>query len=335
MGYKAVFREIMRDYEKKRERVSAAFFSRREEIYKNTPRLAEIDKNLGEIGLNLARIALSGDADALANTRKIADGLKAERLSLLAKKGEGEDFLIPAHDCKTCADTGFITHEPGSPAITCACLKQRLIEEHYSISNLRRVLNDENFDTFDIRLFSTKMIESEGLSPRANMETNYRIATSFVQNFNDEFQNLLFYGEPGLGKTFICHCIAKDLLDAGRTVLYLTAPRLCKVIENYRFNRNSLSEPDEMLEAVDEVELLVLDDLGAEISTVVTSAALFDIINQRLLTQKPTVISTNLSPVALASQYSERIVSRFQGNYEIIKFFGDDIREKKKYGGLL
>jgi DNA replication protein DnaC len=110
-------------------------------------------------------------------------------------------------------------------------------------------------------------------------------------------------------------------------------PRLCKVIEDSRFNRASLAEPEEMLDAVDTVDLLVLDDLGAEISSLITSAALFDIINQRLLTRRPTLISTNLTTNELAVQYSERIVSRFLGNYQLIKFFGEDIRVKKKYGG--
>jgi DNA replication protein DnaC len=322
----------MREYEASRERASEAAAARREEIYTKLPRLRAIDKHLCELGLSLARLALSGDAHAIEAARIESDALKKERLSLMGKKYA--DYFEPVFACKNCGDTGYISDAPGSPVIQCACLKQRLIDEYYSLSNLREVLRDENFDTFDIRLFSEKIVENEGLSPRANMEINFRIAISFVQKFDDEFQNILFYGETGLGKTFLSHCIAKDLLDTGRTVLYLTVPRLCRVIEDSRFNRESLAAPDEMLEAVDTVDLLVLDDLGAEISTVITSAALFGIINQRLLARKSTVISTNLTPRELASQYSERIVSRFQGNYQIIKFFGEDIREKKKYGGL-
>lgn len=332
MSHKKAFREAMRDLEVTRERAEAEHAARLEEAYKNAPRLREIDKSLGALGLSLARLALSGDERGIAEARTNAENLKKERKVLLAKKSIGKNFFSPEYSCSTCKDTGYITTETLS--VQCFCLKQRLINEYYSLSNMQEVLQDENFDIFDIRLFSTQIIESEGLSPRANMETTYRIAISFVQNFADEFQNLLFYGETGLGKTFICHCIAKDLLDEGHTVLYLTVPRLCKVIECSRFNREALVAPDEMLEAVDEVDLLVLDDLGAEISTVITSAALFDIINQRLLTRKPTVISTNLTPSALASQYSERIVSRFLGNYQMIKFFGEDIRAKKKYGNL-
>jgi len=324
----------MREFEASRTRAEELQDARREEIYKKTPRLNIIDKKLGELGLSLARLALSGDENSAREAREKSDALKNERLSLLAKKGISENYLHPAYNCKNCADTGYITHSPGLPVTPCVCLKQRLIEEYYSLSNMRDVLRDENFDTFDIRLFSTEIIENEGLSPRTNIEANYRYAINFVQSFGNDFQNLLLYGETGLGKTFLSHCIAKDLLDAGYTVLYLTVPRLCKVIEDSRFNRESLAAPDEMLETVDETDLLVLDDLGAEVSTIVTSSALFDIINQRLLMRKPTVISTNLSPNGLASQYSERIVSRFLGNYQMLKFFGEDIRVKKKYGGV-
>ncbi|MCL1883271.1 MAG: ATP-binding protein [Defluviitaleaceae bacterium] len=326
MNYKNAYREVMREFETAQLRAEELHIKKREEIYKKTPRISEIDKSLSEIGLALARLAISGDTEGIKKARAKSDALKEERLSLLPKKSK------TIYNCKKCSDTGYITHSPGMPVSICTCFKQKLIDEYYSLSNMREVLRDENFDSFDIRLFSTKVIENEGLSPRTNMETNYKIALSFVKNFDKEYQNLLLYGETGLGKTFLSHCIAKDLLDSGRTVLYLTVPRLCKIIEDSRFNRDTLSAPDEMLDAVDQVDLLVLDDLGAEISTVVTSAALFDIINQRLLTRKCTVISTNLTPTGLASQYSERIVSRFLGNYQMIKFFGEDIRVKKKYG---
>jgi len=333
MTYKAAFNKVIKDYEFARDHANILLEKRKAEVYSHVPEIAEIDRALAKLGASLARMALAGDENGIKEAREQSTLLKDKRQALL-KSNFGEDYLTTPYRCMGCQDTGYIQSAPGRPAERCPCLKQRLVNEYYSLSNMKEVLKDENFDTYDLRLFSTHIIPNEGLSPHANMQTIYRLATKFVTDFDNEFNNLLLYGEPGLGKTFVCHCIAKDLLDAGRTVLYLTAPRLCKVLEDYRFNRESLVEPDEMLAAVDDVDLLILDDLGAEISTVVTSAALFDIINQRLLTRKHTVISTNLTPEALAAQYSERIVSRFGGNYQMIKFFGEDIRVKKKYGGL-
>jgi len=331
--HKKIYHNIMREYEAARGQSEAALAKRKTNAYESFPRLAELDKNLGALGVKLARLALTGDEAAMLMARKESVRLREERLALLAKK-DLDEVLSPCYRCKSCLDTGYIHTSPASPATMCACLKQRLIDEYYNLSNMNAVLRDENFDTFDIRLFSTKTDPSEGLSPRKNMEEISRVANSFVQNFGKKFTNLLLYGETGLGKTFICHCIAKDLLDRGFTVLYLTAPRLCKFIEDYRFNRESLTEPEEMLAAVDDADLLIIDDLGTEISTVITSVALFDIINQRLISRKSTIISTNLTTVALEANYSERIYSRFLGCYEIFKFFGNDIRRKKRYGDL-
>jgi len=334
MRHSKIHREIMREYEFSRNRADSILAKHQANAYEKIPRLAEIDSSLGTLGISLAKMALSGDAEGMKATRTAAAVLKNERNNLLKQKGWDEGYFVPQYRCTNCSDTGYIQETPSSLAVMCQCLKQRLIDEYYNLSNMNEVLRDENFDTFDIRLFSTEVVAAEGLSPRANIENVHRHATKFVQEFGRGFVNLLLYGETGLGKTFICHCIAHDLLAEGRTVLYLTVPRLCRFIEDYRFNRDSLEEPNEMLDAMDEADLLILDDLGTEISTVVTSAALFDIINQRLITRKPTIISTNLASNDLKSHYSERIVSRFLGNYQMIKFFGDDIRTKKKYAGV-
>ena len=332
MSYKTAFRQVMREYETSRSRAESLLDRRKADIYNELPRIAEIDKALNILGAELARCALDQNQARFNEIREVVRVLKDERRIILEEAGSAEFTAV--YNCEVCNDTGFVQSSAESPVERCACLKQRLIDEYYSLSNVREILQAENFDMFDLRLFSENIIENEGLSPHMNMQHIYKLTTNFVENFGTEFNNLLLYGGTGLGKTFACHCIAKDLLDKGRTVLYLTAPRLCKVIEDYRFNRESLAAPDEMLDAVDNVDLLILDDLGAEVSTVITSAALFDIINQRLISYKHTVISTNLTPTALEAQYSERIVSRFFGNYQMLKFFGEDIRLKKKYGSV-
>ena len=333
MNYKTIFRDVMRDYQQARDSAEDALAARKAEAYRLLPELQEIDRSLAKLGLSLARLAIAGDTTTMGEVRQQTDTLKERREQLITTTF-GADYLTLQYRCKSCQDTGYEPSTGGKPNRRCACLTQRLVNEFYSLSNIKTALAEENFDTYDFRLFSTELIPTEGLSPHANMQSVYRHAMNFATNFDTEFANLLLYGEPGLGKTFVCHCIAKDLLDSGKTVLYLTAPRLCKVLENYRFNRENMADPEELLTQIDEVDLLILDDLGAEFPTVVTSSALFDIINQRLLTRKHTVISTNLHPAALEQQYSERIVSRFWGNYKLIKFFGEDIREKKKYGGL-
>jgi DNA replication protein DnaC len=316
---------ITQKYAALREKAQAQLDATRADAYKQAPRLAAIEREMAAIGLSLARLALAGDENALAAARESSLALADERERILRKLGMPADALTALrYTCATCSDTGYAN------GAQCKCLQQHIIAKYYQMSNIAQILLEENFDMFDIRLFSQEMNSDEGLSPRKNMEHIHKRAMRFVGNFRTEFANLLFYGAPGLGKSFIGHCITKDILDGGHTVLYATAPRLCKAIEDARFAREK--QPDEMLRLVDTVDLLVLDDLGAEISTIITDTALFDILNQRLLTKKHTIISTNKSPAELRDMYSERTTSRFFGSYELVKFFGEDIRIKKKYG---
>jgi len=328
MSYKTAYKDIMREYETDRDIALTLQKKRRLEIYESLPRIKEIDAELAQIGISITRMAISSKG-SLDNIQHQSKALREEKQQLYEKNGITEDYITNTYLCKKCQDSGFIQNE------RCTCLKQRLIEKYYDISNIRGQLAVENFDTFDIRYYSETINPKTGVSPQRAMQVTYQKALGFVKQFDEsgKFHNLLFYGDTGLGKTFLCNCIAKDLLDSGRTVLYVTAPQIFKLIEDHRFNRNESELSDDAINSVTEVDLLILDDLGAEFSTMVTSAALFNIINQRILSKLPTVISTNLSPAELESNYSDRVVSRFWGYYQACKFYGEDIRHKKRIEG--
>jgi DNA replication protein DnaC len=332
----ALVAQIMRGYEMARNKAVAAHAERREELLTRVPRLAEIEAEINVTGLELAKTAISGAGTSVEDARAAIDALGAERIKILATLGLPPYALnVADYRCNTCADTGFIQAQSNMQATYCACFTQQMMDGFYELSQVRHVLSDENFDTFDLSFFSDELIENEGLSPRKNMEMVRRRALRFVEWFTAEHANLLLYGSSGLGKTFVCHAITKALLDVGHTVLYLPVPRLMRAVEDARFSRDRSEDAAEMLRAVDETDLLVLDDLGVEMPTIVTTSALFDIINQRLLMRKATVISTNLSPSELRDTYSDRLISRFYGSYEFIKFFGDDLRfMKKQRGGM-
>ena len=152
---------------------------------------------------------------------------------------------------------------------------------------------------------------------------------AFAEDFTGG--NLLLYGGTGRGKTFLCNCIAKDVLERGKNVLYLTAGQMFKQLEEMRFGQSEDEERTEWDEELLDVDLLIIDDLGTEFSTVFTASELFRIINDRKLRKKPVVISTNLEIPALMDQYSDRVMSRLIGEYTVMKFFGEDMRMKKKY----
>ena len=330
MIYSNAFSESIRELEKDRGNADWLLDSRKNEIYEKIPRIKEIDEKLMQTGINLAKLVLSGTNEenidkVISRMEKENDKLSREKKVLLKESGYKNNFLTDVYKCKTCSDTGFVDNEK------CRCLKQKLIDKYYKISNLGNILKKENFDHFDIRLYSDEIDPEEGLSPKTNIQQIHKVCREFIIDFNTKPTNLLFYGSPGLGKTFLCNSIAKDLLDAGRAVLYVTAAQLFIVFDNHRFHREEMAEPDAMMELMLITDLLIIDDLGTEMPTLSSLSDFFNVINYRILEAKPMIISTNLMPEEFEMVYTERIMSRFMGSFTMLKFFGDDIRFEKKY----
>ena len=199
----------------------------------------------------------------------------------------------------------------------------------YTQSNLQAVLDDENFDTFSFGYYSSNYVDSTtGRSSLDNIKEVYRECRDFVDTFSSSFRNLLLYGNPGIGKTFLSHCIAKELIDKSYSVIYFTAFELFDIMAKSRFDKNPVAET--MYEHIFNCDLLIIDDLGAETSNPFTVSQLFHCINERLLRRKSTIISTNLSFDSLKETYTERTFSRIMSNYKMLKLTGDDIRIKKR-----
>lgn len=212
----------------------------------------------------------------------------------------------------------------------CNCLKQRIYNLEYNKANMN-ALEKQNFANFRLDLYSSEATPEKydsDISPKENMELIYNICRDFVTNFeNEEQKNLLFTGKTGLGKTFLSSCIANELLNQGKTVLYQTASVMLDTIIDYRFSKANVSK--DIYDHLLNVDLLIIDDLGTEGTNQMKLVELFNILNSRLLNTNKgtkTIISTNLSLQSLFDNYDERIVSRIVGNYDICYFFGEDIR---------
>lgn len=320
-----LIKQLHSAYEQTRDNNLKTALKRRQLIYREIPRIREIDRELAQVGSEIARAITDNPAQAEAAAMQIAQfaqSLQAEREDLLENNQFSRNYLDPLYDCPQCKDKGY-----GDDGRRCDCFKRKLIDLAYSQSDLRAKLKAENFGTFNLAIFNDNPNPETGISARDNMKQIGEIATQFIANFDmHSGDNLLFYGHTGVGKTFMCSCIAKALIDANYSVIYQTAYRLIDTIQDHKFNdTNSDSTAYHLLFNCD---LLIIDDLATEFSNAFSQTELFNIINTRLLNQKKTIISTNLNPIELGEHYGERITSRFFGHYQLIQFMGDDLRLK-------
>lgn len=320
-----ILKALLIDYDRKRQKAEHDLAERKDEIYSILPRIKAIDKEIKFTGLELSRSALKNPErveEITAEIRSKLQVLKDEKAAILTQHNIPQNYMSAHYECEFCKDTGYLKGHK-----RCRCLTQSLIDVGYKNSNIGEILSKENFDNFDITIFSETNQSNEEHSPRDNMKMILSVCESFVFNFKaSKLENLLFYGPPGLGKTFLCNCMAKALLDRGNIVLYQTSFRIIDTIESYRFSDKKKGVSRQNYDMLFKADLLIIDDLGTEMNNSFTNAEIFNIINTRLLNNKKTIISTNLSPVELREVYNDRISSRIFGNYELLRFFGNDLR---------
>jgi DNA replication protein DnaC len=336
MADSSIYRDVLREYERDMNSAVRTLQEKTERMYEKLPRVKEIDDTLTKLGLEVASLVLKRKSDwdkTVAEMQEMEEALLYERKTLLKKHKFTDKYFYDAYKCAACLDTGFIDNE------RCKCLQQRLINRHYEASAIGKVIKIENFDNFKTEYYSDEPNERYGVSPKAIIKKNAEKCKEFINSFNtgDIPMNLYLYGDTGLGKTYLCNCIAKELLDRGYSVLYLTAPQLFKTVEAIRFGRERGDAEyilNEKMEFVYSADLLIIDDLGSEFSTAVTASEFFNILNTRLQSRKQMIFSTNLMPKDLSDSYSDRVTSRIIGNFTMLLFIGDDIREYKKYNSI-
>ena len=317
---------ITREYERDRAQAHRLSRERKQQAFSKAPRLKELESEISAQGFALAKIVLGElDHKAVHNIRARQQALAAERDALLSDIGITKAYLEDVYKCDHCKDTGHAGNA------ICACFKHKLAQRFYSLSGVQKSIEKENFDTFSFEYYSRDDC-GQGISPYENMLMNHAASIDFAGCFPNVAANLLLYGDAGLGKTFLCNCIAREVLNAGHLVIYVTAPQLFRKIENKRFGGDNAEFSDTQLDLIYDADLLIIDDLGSEFGTVVTRAELFNILNSRLLERLPMVISTNLSFENFRDTYSDRVYSRVLGGFKLLEIFGDDIRELKKRG---
>ncbi len=317
MRARARLEEDRRERERENER-------RRELAYEKYPRLREIERRLRLTMTKLISTTLRKGEDpkeAIAAIREENLALQREREWLL----EGEDLDYETPICTTCDGTGYI----GSTM--CDCLKELCRQEQKK--ELTSLLGNgrETFDSFRLEYYPDSVDPNLGVSPRRLMSSNLNICRRFTEGFGSGGGNLLFTGPTGLGKTFLSACIARQVADKCFSVVYETAIQVFKDFETEKFGQQQEENPGLTRKYMD-CDLLIVDDLGTEMTTQFTISALYQIVNSRMMNNQATIISTNLMPDALEQRYSPQIASRITGNYRILRFVGEDIRRLKKGG---
>lgn len=315
--------EIMREYDQRQLQDRRILDERRKEVFQKIPKLKELESTVASRSVRQARLLLDGDTSALASLKEELADLSRQRDMLLTAGGYALDYLDPVYECPDCKDTGYIDGQK------CHCFKQAIINTVYAQSNIREILKRENFDHFSYSYYSDEDISpTTGLSALATARHAVEECHLFIDAFDNKPQNLFFYGGTGVGKTFLTNCVAKELLDKGYSVIYFTAFQLFDILSKGVFEKDA--DAIATHQNIFDCDLLIIDDLGTELSNSFTTSQLFLCLNERILRQKSTIISTNLNMNQVADIYSERVLSRISNSYTIIKLFGDDIRLKKR-----
>ncbi len=301
----------------------------RARVYERLPRVERIDRVIAHSFAEAAFAALdSGSDDPTEALRRIAlENLKlqAERAELMSEAGFAPDCFDEKPRCEKCSDRGFDGTKP------CSCLMELYKEEQRKELSQLLKLGEETFDTFDLDYYDTRP-GKDGVVPRDKMEVIYEICLQYALRFGDDGDNLFMSGEPGLGKTFLSTCIAKVVSEKGFSVVYDTAVSVFSRFEEGRFSRSN-TDMETLRADIDRYmncDLLILDDLGTEMTTTFTVSALYDLVNTRLRTGKKTIINSNLNIDEVRKRYSTQIASRLQGEYTMLIFAGRDIRRLKK-----
>ena len=314
------FDAIMRKYDKLQLQHQYELSKRFDEVYAKIPEYKTLEESIPTVSMSYTRRLLDGDAAARDALKASLAEISSKKKQLLLQNGFPEDYLEMQYNCPACKDTGYIGGEK------CYCLKKQILSVSYEQSNIAKLLETDNFSTL-----SEEYYEGEDL---LHFREAVALCHNIVDNFESNKENLLLYGSVGVGKSFLSCCIAKELLDKGYSVLYFSSSHLFDVLAENDFRKDSKENLYTSKEDIYNCDLVVIDDLGTEITNSFVFTSLFSLITERILRNKATIISTNLTLKHLMDLYSDRIFSRITAKYKLCKLSGPDIRIYKKTASI-
>lgn len=311
----AIFDEAMRiigDSRKRAERISE---ERKAEVEEKITGLKELNNKLSSTVCELTKVIISKSDDAESQIEKIKrTNIETQNMrnALLTSNGYPADYLMPQYSCKKCSDTGFVDGK------RCDCLEKLVEKLKIDKLNENSSISMYSFADFKTSYYDGKAAET--------MTKILGFCQRYAANFSKQSESLFMCGETGLGKTHLSLSIAKEVIARGYNVAYDSIINYLNEIEREHFGKSD----NDTLSAITSVDLLILDDLGAEFNSPFYNSTVYNIINTRINKRLPTIISSNLTSDAVAERYDDRIASRIFGEYTYLRFVGDDVRQIKK-----
>lgn len=307
--------EIMREYEERREKSRHTVQRHKEEVRDLIPEYKKIEDEIIDLAMGCAEKVFDGDKDSIGKMKEEIGRLTARQQELLEAYNFPGDYLEEKYTCPDCRDTGY------AEGRKCHCLRREILKVLYKQSNIEEVLKRENFDTLSYDYYTDE--------ERERMEVIINRCRAFAADFGNKYENILLLGNVGVGKTFLTNCMAAQLLNSGYSVIYFTSIRLFDTLSQsvFRYDEDGIVDVQKDIFTCD---LLIIDDLGTESINSFVASRLFDVLNERDLRHKSTIISTNLSLEGINDRYSERNFSRIFGNYTVLRPNISDIRLKKR-----
>ena len=314
---------VREEYEEKRRVREEETRRRRAEVEEAIPAVRGMNAYLEGLGLRILRVAMQGGdiQTAMRELRAENEKVRRERDRLLVQNGFPADYDQPHYDCDRCRDRGFVKGE------MCECMRRRVTEEGMRASGLSALLKKQSFSNFSLDYYRTN--EQFYGQMRVNLEN----AQTYVREFGSEkpslSRNLLLIGGTGLGKTHLSTAIAKEIIARGFDVLYNSAIGMLSDFETARFGSGIAEGERGNVPRYTQCDLLIVDDLGTEVTNQFSESCLYHVLNTRLNLDLPTIVNTNLNGNELRKRYSDRITSRFLGDFLIMPFNGKDVRQQK------
>lgn len=311
------FIRIRDEYSRKYLKAHRAADARAEELYSKIPELRRLD---GLLAVTASKIIRAFDSDnptiSIEIVKSENEKLMAQRAALLKAFGYPEDYTDVKYDCPTCGDTGYVGTK------MCACMKRALVTSGYESSGISGLMRSQSFENFSLDFYRDTPENYDNMSLMTEKLKKY------AEEFSDDtYKNLLFIGKTGLGKTHLSTSIATKIIENGYDVYYVSACKLISDFEAKQFGYGS-DKPVNTSRYFSS-DLLIIDDFGTELTNQFTVSCIYNIINERIIARRSTLINTNLSKSDIASRYGDRIASRLFGEYLPIVFRGNDIRGQK------